>query len=57
MCHDNDCDGLKSALEKNRQRVRIQREEIAALKAECDRLQQAFDAIAALAAALSKGKI
>ena len=43
---ETDVSGLKSALEKNKERVRIQREEIAALKAERDRLQQAFDNLA-----------
>jgi chromosome segregation ATPase len=41
-----DVSGLKSALEKTKERVRVQRDEIAALKAERDRLQQAFDALA-----------
>ena len=40
---ETDVSGLKSSLEKNKERVRIQREEIAALKADRDRLQQAFD--------------
>jgi hypothetical protein len=43
---DIDVSGLKSALEKNKERVRIQRDEIAALRAERDRLQQAFDNLA-----------
>jgi hypothetical protein len=43
---DIDVSGLKSALEKNKERVRIQRDEIAALKADRDRLQQAFDNLA-----------
>lgn len=46
MQTDTDVSGLKSALEKNKERVRIQRDEIAALKAERDRLQQAFDNLA-----------
>jgi ubiquinone biosynthesis protein UbiJ len=38
-----DVSGLKSALEKNKERVRIQRDEIAALQEEVARLKEAFD--------------
>jgi len=43
---DIDVSGLKSALEKKKEQVKAQREEIAALRAERDRLQLAFDNLA-----------
>lgn len=46
LMEPEDVRGLKSALERSKQKIQVQREEIAALTEECAQLKQAFDKLA-----------